>query len=268
MQREPAGKPPTGVPSAAGPPPLDQRGQATLEIFRSSDAYTEFLWERLSVLSPRPVAGRVLEMGCGIGNLTRILLRCPGVEHLLALDMDPAYVARLRVDLPDPRLEPVVARAEDFCPSEHATAERGFDFIVSSNVLEHIEDDVRALSSCGRLLRPGGVILLLVPAHPFLYSGLDRGLSHHRRYRRKDIVELARRASLQVLRLRHFNPVAALGWWLSGKILRRTLLPEGQVSLYSRFGISVSRFLDVLNPLPFGVSLTAALTRPAESSSA
>jgi SAM-dependent methyltransferase len=240
---------------------LDERGQATLEIFRSNDACTEFLWERLSALSPRPVAGRVLEMGCGIGNLTRILLRCPDVEHLLALDMDPAYVARLRQELSSPRLDVTVARAEDFCPSEYASAERGFDFIVSSNVLEHIEDDARALSNCRCLLRPRGVVLLLVPAHPFLYSSLDKNLSHYRRYRRKDIEELARRASLRVLRLRHFNPVAALGWWLNGKILRRAILPERQVAFYGRFGIPLSKLADTLNPLPFGVSLTAALGR-------
>jgi SAM-dependent methyltransferase len=241
----------------------DATGEATLELFRENDAYSEFLWERLSALSPRPVDGRILEVGCGIGNLTRIQLRSPGVRFLQAIDIDPAYVKRVKEEVRDPRLSVAVSPAEEYCPAEHCPEtggpSGGFDFIVSSNVLEHIDDHARVVRNFRRMLRPGGVALILVPAHPFLYSSLDRNLSHFRRYRRRDFHDLARDSGLEVLSLRHFNPLAAFGWWLNGKVLRRGVLPAGQLSFYTRFAIPLSRLVDRINPFPFGVSLLCVL---------
>lgn len=238
---------------------LDRTGEDTLELFRENDRYSAFLWERLLELSPLPLEGRVLEVGCGIGNLTRILLRAPRVSLLEAIDLDPAYVRRVAEEIRDPRLRVTAVRAEDFRPSLPDGGRGAFDFVVSTNVLEHIEDDGRAFSNFRRLLRPGGLALILVPAHPFLYSALDRNLSHFRRYRKAEVRARAREAGFEVVRLRHFNPLGALGWWLNGKVLRRKVLPRGQLSLYTRFAIPLSSFIDRWNPFPLGVSLLAVL---------
>lgn len=246
-------------PSSSGPG--DATGAATLELFRENDAYTELLWRRLSAMSPRSVGARVLEVGCGIGNLTRILLRSEDLDYLHALDMDPAYVERVRAEIDDPRLVVSTGLAEEFCPEEYLEPEKGFDCIVASNVIEHIEDDTRVLSNFRRLLRPAGVILILVPAHRFLYCSLDRHLSHYRRYRKRDLEALARRADLEPLRVRHFNPIGTLGWWLNGKVLRRSVLPAAQLSLYSRFALPISDLADRWNPFPLGISLLASLER-------
>lgn len=237
----------------------DATGEATLEVFRENPAYTEFLWERLSELSPRPLSGRVLEIGCGLGNLTRIILRSPSVEFLHAIDIEPAYVERLRRELPDLRLSLGVARAEEFCPEEFCGEEMGFDFVVSSNVLEHVADDAAALANSRKMLKSSGFVLLAVPAHPALYSGLDRALSHHRRYRAEDVERIAAAARLAVLRLRYFNPLAALGWWIAGRLLGRRVLSKGPVRFYARWGLGLSRLVDRWNPFPFGVSLLATL---------
>lgn len=247
--------------SEPGPPGVDAVGAETLELFRDNEPYSEFLWESLVALSPHGLSGRVLEVGCGIGNLTRILLRSRRVTYLHAIDLAPSYIQRVREEIADPRLQLTAALAEDFCPAEHATPEGGFDLIVSSNVLEHIEDHARALRNFRSMLRPHGVVLLLVPAHRFLYSSLDRSLSHCRRYSARDLKQVAGETNLTVLRLRYFNPLGAMGWWLNGKLLRRSVLPAGQLSLYTRFAIPVSKLLDRWNPLPFGVSLLAVLGR-------
>lgn len=238
---------------------IDSVGEETLELFEKNDAYSELLWDNLRKMTHRPVAGRLLEIGCGIGNVTRIVLRDPAVDLLHGIDMDPAYVARVQDGVEDSRLQLTVASAEEFCPSEYCSAEHGFDVIFSSNVLEHIEDDTQVLRNFRSMLKPGGVILTLVPAHSFLYSGLDRNLSHFRRYNRTLLREKALAAGLRVVRARYFNPIGALGWWWNGKVLRREILPAAQLSFYNRFGITLSRWSDRLNPLPFGVSLLSAL---------
>jgi len=239
----------------------DVVGEKTLELFEKNAAYSEFIWETLVGLSPDAVSGRVLEVGCGIGNLTRIVLRRPDVTLLHSIDLDPAYVARVRGTVDDVRLHLTAVSAEEVCPPEYSGAANGFDCIFSSNVLEHIEDDVRVLRNFRAMLKPRGVVLVLVPAHEFLFSGLDRSLSHFRRYTRKSLSERARTAGLEPVRIRYFNPIGAAGWWLNGKVLGRQTLPAGQLSFYSRFGISLSRWVDRYNPLPLGVSVLAALER-------
>jgi len=250
------------LPAAVCAPPADRAGEEALDAFAASPQYNRFLWRSLARLSP--ARGRVLEVGCGIGNLTRLVLEEKDVTQLHAIDPDPAYVARLTTAIADPRLSASAAPLASFCPPGHSeAADASFDRIVCSNVLEHIEDDLAALSAFRRLLRPGGDALLLVPAHRWLYCGLDRALSHHRRYAPEDLRGLASAAGLELAACRHFNPLAVAGWWLNGKVLRRSRLPVSQVRAYSRFAVPVSALLDRLNPLPLGISLLALLRKPA-----
>jgi SAM-dependent methyltransferase len=196
-------------------------------------------------------------MGCGLGAITRRILSSPGVESLLAVDLEPSYLERVSSEVKDSRLRLACSSAEEF-----ACEEGWYDRAVSVNVLEHVKDDQAALAVLARALRPGGECAILVPAHPALYSPLDEGLSHHRRYTRRALRELAGRAGLEPRRIVHWNPLGALGWWLNGRLLKRKALPPRQVALYSRFGLRLSIWLDRLNPLPLGLSLIARLVKP------
>ncbi len=245
---------PTGAPLAR-----DAVGEATLELLDEFPGYTDFLWDRVAGLVE--MRGRVIEVGCGIGSITRRILRSSAVKGLDAFDIDPAYVERVAREVCDQRLKVFCAGAEDFEPEPD-----GYDRAVSINVIEHVEDDRAALASIARALRPGGEAAVLVPAHPFLYSSLDRGLSHFRRYTRRSLAAASREAGLETARIVHFNPLGAAGWWVNGKLLRRKALPAGQVSAYARFGIAASRFLDRWNPFPLGISLIARLVKPAHVS--
>ena len=244
----------------ASPVTIDPVGAATLELLAGSPAYNQLLWRTLTSLSG--VEGRVLEVGCGIGTITERILAEPGVTAVHGIDPDPTYIDRVLSTLRDDRLSATATSLEDFDPSIHEAAADGiYDRIVCSNVLEHIEDDVAAMQSFSRRLRPGGGALILVPAHRWLFCDLDRELSHFRRYCRRDFESLADAAGLQLVRARYFNPLGALGWWLNGKILRRQTLPAGQVRLYNRLAVPVSGLLDRLNPLPLGLSILGVFKR-------
>src|SRR5262245_16150476 len=195
-------------------------------------------------------------MGCGIGSISRRILRSPGVRSLDAVDIEPEYLSRVSREIVDPRLRTICSPAEAFEPRDDS-----YDLVISINVLEHVRDDLAALRTFARALRPGGACLLLVPAHPWLFSSLDAGLSHYRRYPRAGLRNLAAHAGLEARLLYHFNPLGAFGWWLNGRLLRRPHLPRGQVAAYSRFGIAVSRLLDRLNPFPLGISLVGSFFR-------
>ncbi len=88
------------------------------------------------------------------------------------------------------------------------------DAVVAFDVLEHIEDDEAAVREIHRVLRPGGLALIAVPADPRLWSAHDEAVGHVRRYTRPELVDLFARNGFTVERVRSWNvllrPVVAL----------------------------------------------------------
>jgi SAM-dependent methyltransferase len=136
-----------------------------------------------------------------------------------------------------------------------------FDSIICFNVLEHVADDSEAVASFGRVLAPGGNLLLLVPAHPSLFGSIDRTVGHERRYRKASVGQLLETNGLEVVELRLVNPLGALGWLVSSRIMRRPYVPEGPLKLYDRL-VPLLRALDRFD-VGFGLSVWAVGRRAA-----
>lgn len=117
-----------------------------------------------------PAAGRVLEIGCGTGANLRAL-RDAGYETM-GFELDPV-ACRHCFDLP-------VARADALDP--WPLPDNSVDAVVMLDVLEHLGDPGAAVDQMRRVLKPGGVACLMVPAGPELWSYWDEMLGHHRRY--------------------------------------------------------------------------------------
>lgn len=215
-----------------------------------------FAWQARLVL---PHLGqRVIEVGCGIGNFTSMLL---DRETVVAVDVAAACVQRLEQRYPGrPNLYPFVVQ-----PGGRAFAELARfhpDSCVCLNVLEHIEDDSLALAGMASVLEPGGAIVLLAPAFQELYGPIDRNLSHCRRYRRSTLAALATRAGLRIQTLHYVNAIGFFGWWMNARVLRREAQSEKQIRLFDRWIVPwLSRVEGVAAP-PFGQSLFAVLRKP------
>ena len=209
-------------------------------------------YNRWIFLKFQPFLGRrVLEIGSGIGNITKFLL---DRDLVIATDVEPKYLALLkntfgkykkfmveRLDLPGAEIE----RYRSY----------QIDSVICFNVLEHIEQDETALRKIFDLLEPGGRLLLLVPSHPWLYGSLDQHLGHHRRYRKKDLRNKLEAMGFRVIYLKYFNRIGILGWFLNSKILRRKRLSSFQLRIYN---LLVPLFkLETFFPLPVGTSLLA-----------
>jgi SAM-dependent methyltransferase len=141
--------------------------------------------------------------------------------------------------------------------------EEQFDTIVCLNVLEHIKDHETALKRMHARLAPGGRLVLLVPAHQMLFNGFDRGVSHFRRYNKPGTRKLLAEAGFQLDKVWYFNMLGALGWYVNGNILGKTLLPAGQLKLIDAL-VPVLRAESML-PRPFGLSLIAVARKRSES---
>jgi len=231
--------------------PGDAVGAATLDRLSEAPRYNRWMFERL-----RPWLGRrVLEIGSGIGNLSAFLLDS---ERLVLSDTDSYYLDRLREQF---AALPQVAVAQLRLPTFNGELERErFDTIICLNVLEHVRDDMLSLATAYRLLQPGGRLVLLVPALPALYGTLDRALGHFRRYTAAELRHIFRATGFRLRHLEYFNLAGVPGWWLTGRVLRRTMIPANALRWYDALVplFQLERFL----PWRIGQSLIAIGERP------
>jgi SAM-dependent methyltransferase len=223
---------------------------------RMAKATNYFAWQARMV---RPHLGRrVVEFGCGIGNFTGMLL---DREAVIAVDVEQELIERLQKRYPNQANLRAVAVGVD----GEGLADVGRfrpDSCVCLNVLEHIEDDRRALEQMASLLPSGGAIVLIVPAFPALRGPIDGHLGHFRRYRRASMRDLARRADLQVDKLRYMNPIGFLGWWMNARIWKLDTQSPAQIAIFDKLIVPVTERIERVIPPPFGQSLFAVLRKP------
>ncbi len=141
-------------------------------------------------------SSRILEIGCSSGALMR-RLAAQGYQSVMGIDVSEQAVAECeRRGLGNARL--MDAQKLDF-------PDLSFDTLTASDVLEHLEDDARALREWHRVLKPGGVVIIFVPAFAGLWSEHDVANHHFRRYELNDLVEKARAAGFVLERRAYWN---------------------------------------------------------------
>jgi SAM-dependent methyltransferase len=225
-------------------------GLSTLISLSEADRFNEWMFEAV-----RPyIAGKTLEIGSGIGNISAILVR-----HQIPLfvsDHTDEYTARLRYRFAaTDQVKGVLAidlSEKDF-DTVHAGIVGTFDTVFALNVIEHIGNDHLAIQNCHRLLKPGGRVVILVPAWPALYNRLDKGLEHYRRYSSTTLRQLLS-GPFEVTEMKYFNLAGIGGWWLTGTLLRRKVIGEGRAKLYNRL-VPLFRLADKLSFHRMGLSL-------------
>jgi glycosyltransferase involved in cell wall biosynthesis len=226
-------------------------GYKTLLRLSRAERYNRWMFQQLV-----PWLGqRVLEVGSGIGSFTRYLT---GRDLVVATELNPRYMRILGNTFErHTRVEVIPLDLMDFDPAPLAA--RNLDTIICLNVLEHIEDDRGTLRRLHASLVPGGRLLLLVPAHQWLFGSIDRAIDHHRRYERTEVIRKLEDAGFVVEHTQFFNRLGVLGWWVNSKILRRTRVPGLQLHLQNLL-VPLLR-AEAHMPLPFGLSLVAVARR-------
>jgi SAM-dependent methyltransferase len=143
-------------------------------------------------------AATIIDIGCSSGAMLRVLRNCFPEATLLGADYISGPLHGLAASLPGiPFLQFDLVRCPLFSTS--------VDAIVLLNVLEHIEDDFAAVQQTFRILRPGGIAVIEVPAGPHLYDVYDKQLMHYRRYRLKDVCNLLELAGFEIQHRSHLG---------------------------------------------------------------
>lgn len=211
-------------------------GDSQLDVFALASNWKAYFRRLLAGY----IGGEVLEVGAGIGETTKALCR-GGRARWVCLEPDPAQAERIGSlvrggQLPS-RCEVVVGTAADLVGKEE------FDTVLYIDVLEHIEPDREEAATAARLLRAGGHLVVLSPAHPGLFTEFDAMVGHHRRYTKKSLAEVVP-AGLKCRELFYVDSVGAIASAGNRYLLRSGRPSSGQVLFWDRLMIPLSRVLD------------------------
>jgi glycosyltransferase involved in cell wall biosynthesis len=227
------------------------KDKAILDAFSDAPKFNRWMVDTFS-----PYLGKhILEIGSGIGNITRIL--AAKRKRYVATDIDIEHLERLRGRLAArPNLE--TSRLDASQPADFAPFAGRMDTVVCLNVLEHIEDDSAALRGIYSALGDGGRAIILVPEGQSLFNSLDRELGHRRRYSADQLRQRLSEAGFTVETILPFNRISRPAWWFSGTVMRRRQISRMQLKLFDRL-VWLFRRLDT--HLPWSPTSIIAVAR-------
>lgn len=219
----------------------------SLEVLKSAQNYNRWIFDNI-----RPYIGRnVLEIGCGTGNLAQYIAG-PG-RRITGIDTEKNFVKQASARFKG-RNDIRIMRC-DFLKEGKKLKKGSFDTVIMLNVLEHIEDDLRAVKKAAALLKSGGALVNLVPAMAFAYGELDRQLGHYRRYQKESLRAVNSAAGLKEEKMFYMNFIGVFAWWLNSVVINRKDFPTGQPLIFDRYFVPVLKAVESLVKPPIGQSL-------------
>ena len=221
----------------------DQSGSATLESMSQAVWYNR--WTQYKFC--KYLSGQILEIGCGIGNFSKYLLK---YGKLTAMDINKDYIKEAKKKV-DGQADVGFGDIED---GKYFFGGRIFDTVVCLNVLEHIKDDAKVLKNIYKLLAPGGILILLVPAHPFLYTIIDESIGHFRRYDREKLKKMLKISGFEISKIRNLNFIGSIGWYMAGRLFKDRQVSESKIKIFNLISPIFLLLEDIFEP-PIGTSI-------------
>lgn len=205
----------------------------------------------------RYLGREVVEVGAGTGDLSKLLVeRVRGQIYCVepAKNLFPELLVALN------GVKHAQAINSTLKPE---SLPGGADSVLYVNVLEHIEDDATELRAAWKIMRPGGYLLVFVPALAWLYSDADRRMGHYRRYHKGELSRVASDAGFSVHSIRYFDVAGVIPWYVYFRLLRGTM-GRGSVSAYDRLVVPIMRKVEAWVTPPLGKNLLLIARKPAE----
>jgi SAM-dependent methyltransferase len=198
-------------------------------------------WKSYWVEKIRSYIGKnVLEVGAGIGATTMALKNVPH-DAWFCVEPDPLLCEKILERKSTGEIASNV-RIQN-CTALDLVGKNKFDTILYIDVLEHIENDREELEIALSLLNDGGVIIILSPAHNYLYSQFDKKIGHHRRYNKKELSKIIPSGML-IKQMLYMDSVGFFASLANKIILKQSDPTAAQVGVWDKVMVPLSRMID------------------------
>jgi SAM-dependent methyltransferase len=222
-----------------------------LEVLSGAVRYRRYLYE---LIEPH-LGNSVLELGAGLGDFAAQL---HGRKRVVVTDTDQFCLRALQTRFasrPEVEVQPLDLSWDPMFDPPVAS-------VLAMNVLEHLEDDTKALMVMAAAVAPGGNVVVFVPGYPSLYGAFDRAVGHRRRYTPAMLRDVVEAAGLETTLLKPVNFLGGLAWWASVRVGGQTRPTPGLVKLYDRLVVPIMRASELRFQPPFGQSLLCVARVP------
>jgi 2-polyprenyl-3-methyl-5-hydroxy-6-metoxy-1,4-benzoquinol methylase len=220
----------------------DISGAVTLDIISKADKFNNWMYDTIKPFCKGPI----LEIGSGIGNISNFFIK-DNCDIFLS-DISANYCFEL-----EKKFKPfknfkgteIINLTDSNFDKKYTNHIGKYNTIFALNVIEHIYDDLQALENCRKLLKKNGNVIILVPSYQNLFNQFDTELGHFRRYNKSSLAGVLLKSNFKIIHTQYFNFVGILGWYLSGKILGKKIIPKGQMKLYNTL-VPIIKIIDKL----------------------
>ena len=225
-----------------------------LEVFARATNWKRYYGKKID-----PFIGKtVLEVGAGLGEAV-LHLGTNACQNWLCLEPDSKFCDTIQAKISSGELPAICSIYQG---KTESLQKEGclFDTILYIDVLEHVEDDRSELKRAFNLLEDHGVLIILVPAHTFLFSPFDDHIGHYRRYNKKRIKQVCP-VELKIERLEYLDSIGMIASMANRLLLRNRLPTLRQITLWDKIMIPISRIIDPLFFNHIGKSLLAVIRK-------
>jgi len=226
--------------------PFDYLG-SELELFQAANNWRHYWTSLIAHLT----TGAVLEVGAGIGSVTALL--GPAASSWTALEPDETLLATIPESY------------ERLCGTLSAIPKASmYDAILYADVLEHIAADQQEINEAYQKLNPGGSLIVLAPAHQWLFSEFDRSIGHYRRYTKKSLQKIKPNGCM-TLTVRHLDSVGIIISAANKLFLKANLPTAAQIRFWDKWIVRFSSWLDPILRYRVGKSILVIWQKPLPS---
>ena len=233
------------------------------EVLGDSDRYNAWIYHNLQ----DDIVGDILDIGSGTGNVAKHYFDHPGVKRVVLSDYSDQMVAYLQKKFTTfSNFTALKLDISDDGSSSKSILNESLNTVICMNVLEHVEDDDRAVARMVGFLKDGGKLILLVPAFNLLYGTIDEGIGHYRRYDRSSLTAIVNKNHLSVEKVFFMNFLGFFLWFMIARVFRQKALNRTECRWFELLVPFLEGTEKICRP-PFGQSLIMVCSKGTDTDS-
>jgi SAM-dependent methyltransferase len=214
-----------------------------LDIFSKAINWKKYWY---SFIEPY-LKGNIAEIGSGCGNNSFLIVNNEKINTIYCVEPDAELIQFSKAKINNTKITYINGFLSDI------PLEKTFDAILYIDVLEHIEKDVEELEKASFRLKKNGVLIVLSPAFPFLFTEFDKAVGHYRRYKKSDFLRLTNK-TLNPLKCQYLDSFGVI-LSFSNKFLASPQPSFSQIQFWDKCVVPISKVMDFLFNYRFGKSI-------------